>query len=172
MPKKTKVQQKSLKEIEQELSADAKKQKQLPKEESNKLNSKVFKNIIIAIAIMIYLIFINIGSLNIETETFITDLKVFSIILISATVIIFEIAYKKDSGTLCVYGIETLVLSIITLVLPTIYTILNEKFGAIVISIAMLFAVYYVGKSIIIYKKEKKNYLKSTSDINEIVKKK
>ena len=41
----------------------------------------------------------------------------------------------------------------------------------IVSSISLIFAIYYVGKAIIIYIKMKKKYINGLNDINEIIKK-
>lgn len=168
---KQKQEEKIIKQIQTELEANVKKQKRLPKDIENILNKKVFTNIIIAISIMLYLFFVNIGSLNIETTIFIKDIKVFSIMLITLTIILFEYSYKKESGKICINGIETLVLAITSLILPYIYAIKNEKFNLIVASISFLFGAYYVGKAIIIYKKERKKYLKQENDINKILEK-
>lgn len=172
MPRKktSKVkEEKSIKEIQTELEEQAKQQRKLPEEIEKKLNRRVFNNIIIAIVIMVYLFFINIGSLNIETVTFIKDLKVFSMLLIILTIAIFEYSYKKDNGAICINGIETLILAIITLITPYMYVIVSKKFNLIVASISLLFGAYYVGKAIIIYKKGKKEYLKEANDISEIL---
>ena len=84
------------------------------------------------------------------------------------TIVIFEIAYKKDSGELAIYGIESLILSICTLLTIFIRMNYNNKFSYIINTIAMLFAIYYVGKSIIIYVKMRKKALKRASDIDKI----
>lgn len=161
-----------IKVIEQELSQEIKEQKKIPTDKLKKLNNRILKNMMLAIAIILYLLLINMGALNIETITYVRDLKVFSMLFIGITVLIFEISYKKDSGILCIYGIEILILAIITLVLPTLYTMQNEKYGMIIIGILSAFTIYYIVKSIIIYQKERKIHLKNASDINEIIKKK
>lgn len=160
--------EKSIKEIQTELEEQARQQRKLPEEVKKKLNKKVFNNIIIAIVIMAYLFLVNIGSLNIETVTFVKDLKAFSMLLIILTIAIFEYSYKKDNGSICINGIETLVLAIITLVTPYIY-ILSKKFNLIIASISLLVGAYYVIKAIIMYKKGKKEYLKESNDISEIL---
>lgn len=81
----------NIEQIEQEIIN----KKKLPKEQENKMNKKAFEDILIADIVMVFLYFISLGSLNIETPIFITDLKVFSIGLIAFTIILFEISYKK-----------------------------------------------------------------------------
>lgn len=162
----------NLKVMEEELSQDMKKQKKLPKEELKKLNKRILSNMALAIAIIFYLLLLNIGALNIETATYMMDLKVFSMLFIAITIIIFEVSYKKDSGILCIYGIEILVLAVLTLVLPTLYSVQKEHYGMILTGALTIFTIYYIIKAFMIYRKGKKEQLKKVSDINEIIKKK
>ena len=160
---------KELDEIKLErIEEEIKKQTTIPDEKRLKINKKIFQNIMLAIGIVLYFIFINLGFINLEQSKFIKDLQVFSIITIGITIIIFETAYKKDSGELAIYGIEFLILSICTLLTIFIGINYNNKFSYIINIIAILFAIYYVGKSIIIYIKLRKKALKRVSDINKI----
>jgi hypothetical protein len=61
----------------------------------------------------------NIAYFNLSEDVFISNMKMVAILLITLTIAIFEIAYKKDSGELTIYGIESLIVSICTLM--TIY---------------------------------------------------
>ena len=165
---KAKVQQEeNLKKLEKEIVN----KKQLPKKEEDKINKKIFENMIIADVIMAFFYLISLGSLNIETPIFITDLKVFSIGLIVLTVILFEISYKKENGNLCIHGIECLVVAIFVLFCTYLYTMYIKEFYMYVSIFAYILAIYYAVKSIIIYIKMKKKYIASLSDIDEIIKK-
>lgn len=145
--------------------------KKLPQEEENKINKKIFENMIIANVLMAFFYLISLGSLNIETQIFITDLKVFSIGLIILTVILFEISYKKENGNLCIHGIECLVIAIFVLFSTYLYTVYIKEFYMYVSIFAYISGIYYAIKSIIIYRKMKKKYIESLSDIDEIIKK-
>lgn len=153
----------------QKIEEEINNQKKLPKEIKGKINKKIFANLLMAIAISIYLIFINLGYTNINEAAFITDLQVFSITLIITTVIIFEQAYKKDSGKLTIYGIEVLILSIITMVLPRIYNEYKHLFVDIVGIATIAYISYYIIKSVIIYVKARRKIRKR--DIKKIAKK-
>ena len=133
--------------------------------------SSVFKNILYAIIVILYFILIIMGYNSIEQNVFITDLKVFSMTLLIATICIFENAYKKDSGKLTVTGIEFLILSICSLLSIRAYMVFNNKFVSLVTSFALLFAIYYVGKAIVGYVNEKKQVRKEVRDTNIINKK-
>lgn len=156
-----------LEKIQKEIN----KQTKLSKDEKKKINKKIFQNIVMAIGIVVYFIFINLGFNNIEESTYLTDLKVFGAVAIGITIILFEKAYKKDSGELTIYGIEMLIIAICTLLTNYIYKFHYSKYMYIITSIAMLSAVYYVGKSIVIYVKMKNKALKKASDIHKIVRK-
>lgn len=146
---------------EQTIPADIKKQ----------MNDKVFKNIILAILIMIYLLFINMGFINIAQDVLVTDLKVFSITLAVLAIVLFERGYKKDSGALAINGIEVLVLAIATLISIGVLTTATAKFQLVIAAVSFLYGAYYTGKAIFEYVREKKKYLKQTSDIKDIIKK-
>ncbi len=118
---------------------------------------------------MIYFIIINFSYLRMEESILLQGIKIASIVILFLSIIIFEGAYRKDSGRIAINGIEVLVLAIHTL---TIWTVINRfkiEFDTYVLISTCTFAIYYILKSIIIYTIEKKKYLDSLSDIHEIV---
>lgn len=137
----------------------------------NNANKELFINISIAIAIMIYFIFVNLGYTNIATNILEVDLKTFALLFLGIAIFIFEKAYRKDDGKLAIYGIEALVLASYTLSIMHVVTICNFYFKYYILTSSYIFAIYYVLKDIVIYTKERQNYLNSLSDIAEIVKK-
>ena len=141
-----------------EVGKDLKSKSKLPKTEEKKLSSVVFENLCVAIAIMVYLVFMILGFMNIKEEVYNVDLKVFSFIILVIAILLFERAYKKDSGKLCAFGIETLFLAIATMGLLYVNIEIQNIFLPIAASISMLFAIYYVAKSIYLYSKMKKKY--------------
>ena len=157
--KNVKVDKKVMEEIE-----EVRKEQEIPLDVKRQMNDKVFKNIIIAIFIMLFLVFVNLGYMNIKAE-------VFSVTLSVLAILIFEKAYKKDSGKLAINGIEVLMLAILTLVSIGVLNSNNNKFPFVIAIISFLFGIYYTGKSILEYLISKKKYLKQNSDIKEIIKK-
>ena len=144
--------------VENEVKKDLKSKNKLPKTEEKKLSSVVFENLCVAIVVMIYLFFMILGVINIKEEVYNVDLKVFSFITLIIAILLFERAYKKDSGKLCAFGIETLFLAITTMGLLYVNLELQNIFLPIAASISMIFAIYYVAKSIYLYSKLKKKY--------------
>lgn len=154
----------------EQLEKEIREKRKLPIEEQNKINKKIFENLIIAVIVMLYFYFINLGSLNISEKSFQTDLKVFSISSIVITIILFEVSYKKDNGNIAIHGIEMLFFSIVTLLSIYAKSFLSIQFNSIITTISLLFGIYYVGKSIIIYLKMNNEYQRKNSDISDIVK--
>lgn len=143
----------------------------LPNNIKEKVKKDVFTNIIIAISMIVYFTFLIMGSVGTVKSVRSVDFNIFSILLLSVSIYLFEIAYKKDNGTLAIYGVETLVVSIITLFFPYIIFELDEFSKKYYMIVSAYIAVYYIIKSIWIVSKAKKIHIKQSSDIKEIVKK-
>lgn len=142
----------------------------IPKEIKEKISSKIFENIIYVALILLYLGALNIGMSNIPTENYITDLRVFSMLLLVLTIIMFELAYKKDKGELWIHGIELMVVAIFTTYLQYLYSIYYSTFGTVVLTFALFYLIYYSVKILIEKRRIVKEYNKSLIDIGEIVK--
>lgn len=159
-----KIQWISLKEIKKTM----KEKQSLPKEESNKINRYLFQNIMVAIAIIVYFIFLNLGKQNIQLNVYVTDLKVFGMCILLLAIMILEKAYKDDSGRLAVFGIEMIVLSLTTISLIYVDLMLSSRYSVILTSISYIFAIYYLIKSVVIYLKKRKKYF--VDGMKEIIK--
>lgn len=141
------------------------------KEKDQKALKKIFINLIIAIFIMLYLVGINLVYGNVQQEGIITVLKISTLLFLAVGLILIELAYKKESGLLLINAIEALIFA--THNLTTMHTIklYNFDFRMYILTSSYIFSIYYVLKTIIIYTKGKRDYLKSLSDIQDIVKK-
>ena len=122
-----------------------------------KVNIDLFINLIIAILMIIYFIFINLGYKNIENSILNKDLEVFCLVFLFVGIIIIEKAYRKDSGKIALYGIEILIFAFHTLTINHFLTIYNLDFQVYVLTSSYIFSIYYVLKCIIIYTIAKKN---------------
>lgn len=143
----------------------------IPKDVKEKIYAKIFKEIGIAILIFLYFLLLNLGYVKLEKEVFNEDLHNFAGILIVSTVIVFEIAYKKDCGEIALHGVELLVLSVITLFMPYIYFYRGITLKFLYSFSSMYIAIYYAIKSLVVYEREIKKYKDSLSDVKEIVEK-
>ena len=142
----------------------------MSKEYEKKANKKIFRNIIIAIVILAFCILKILGYMNIREDTFVVDLKVFSISILIFSIILFERSYKKIDLTLFTHGLEALFVAIVTLCEVYIYQLFIDKFVMVIAIESLLISVYYIIKCVRIYSKTKKEYLRSLNDISEIVK--
>ena len=139
-------------------------------EENNKIiRKKIFDNLIVAVAIMLYFIVINFSYLKLEENVLLTVIKILSLVVLSFSIVIIEIAYRKDSGQIALYGIEIMFLAIHLLTILHIVNKFKLTIGSYLVFSAYGFSIYYLFKSILIYTSERKKYLNSLSDIHEIV---
>ena len=106
-----------------------------------------------------------------DKDRVMNDIKVFAGVFLVIGIIFIEKAYKEDSGSYTISGIEFLFLSLHSLSIMHVITLFNFDFKTYLVASAYVFAIYYVFKSIVLYTKGRKDYLQSLSDINEIVKK-
>ncbi len=161
-------------ETEKEKEIDSnkgKKEKKIPKEISQEILKKIFKNLLKGIALMLYFIVLNIAYINMKQERLIEDIKIFAGTFLVMGIIMLERAYKTEKFDTTLTAIEFMCISIHSLTIMHVITMFKYDFRHYLLTSSYIFSIYYVLKSIILYTKEKRNYLKSFSDISEIVKK-
>lgn len=172
MAKKTekelkKVQEENIQKFDEEMRQNRK----IPKEYKKKINKQIMLNILILLAMAIYLICLNVSSLYLETKVYLKSLKIFSIALAIISVIYFELSYKKDNEKLFLYGAEVLALAIVTLFSVYGYYIYFNSFNKILIIITIVFVIYYLIKTLVVKSRMKKKYYEEQNDISDIVRK-
>ena len=158
----------TIKNIEDEIKNKTK----LPKEFKNKIKKEVVTNITLGILFIIYIVLMILGSAGKVKDIRTLDLNIISFILLLTSVILFEIAYRKDSGKLATFGLEFLVISIFILCLPYILFEINNLNKNYYLAVIIFIASYYIIKSIYISIKIRNQYMNNISDIKEIVKNK
>lgn len=136
----------------------------------HKISRSVYENILIAVAIMIYFILINFAYLRVDEELLSLGLKIFSGIILILSLTFIETAYKRDSGKIAINGLELLVLSGYTLSIMHVVQVSQLSFTDYVLISSYCFSTYYLLKAVIVFTKERREYLKSFNDIHEIVK--
>ena len=139
------------------------------KENNKTIMKKIRENLLFLIMILIYIFAMNFMYYKMSEISYLKIINISSIIVLLISIIIFEIAYHKDNNTIAIHGIEILVLSIINLTMLHFSKKLNLVFGTYITIIVHMVAIYYTIKGVIIYTVEKRNYLKSLSDIHESV---
>lgn len=131
---------------------------------------KIEKNLSKALCIIIYFIILFFAYTRMNLDRLAQDIQVFSGAFLVLGILALEKAYKKDSGEVAITGIELLVLSIHSLSIMHMITLLKYDFKSYMLISSGIVVIYYVLKVIIIYTKDKKEYLKGLSDISKIVK--
>lgn len=144
------------------------KEMKLTDEVKEKIAKKALNNFLIALNILLLFIILMIAARNITKNITILIYKATSIALFIFTLILFEVAYKKDNDEIAIHGIEMFFLSIVTLLTPYIFI---EKTSALTSAVGAYFMAYYILKNLVVYKKEKNMYIREKSDISEIIKK-
>lgn len=155
----------------QDITKNIDDKKKLSNKQENQINNTIFKNIIIAISISIFFLLLILGVQNIETNIYVTDLKVFTTGLAISTIILFEMSYRKNSGKLCINGIECFFLTLVVMISIYNCRLYYDQYIKMLALAEFLFSIYYVGKSIVLYLKMKKIYANTHNDISEIIKK-
>lgn len=131
---------------------------------------KIGKNLSRALCIIIYFIILFFAYTRMNLDRLAQDIQVFSGAFLILGILALEKAYKKDSGEVAITGIELLALSIYSLSIMHMITLLKYDFKSYMLISSGIVVIYYVLKVIIIYTKDKKEYLKGLSDISKIVK--
>lgn len=131
---------------------------------------QIIKSGVIAVIIILCFAGMYVAYSIMQENLFTRAWQAITMILLGLSIIIFEIAYRKDSGILAINGIETLVLAFFTLTLEYIKIRFNIDVRLYVIIGGSVFLVYYLLKIFTIYTSGRKKVLNSLSDIADIVK--
>lgn len=144
--------------------------KKMPKEIIRKINAKTFENVVLLALIIIYLVSLNFGMTNISTDMYIMDLRVFSIMLLAISLIMFEYGYKNDNGEVWLHGVEVVVIATFTLYLIYLYSMFYWAYWTVLSCMGIVYLTYYAIKILVVQRRIETEYKKSLRDINEIVK--
>ena len=141
--------------------------RELSKEAKDIIIGRAVANGAIGIAICILIFTFKLAANLLVKETAILVYNVYSIEILVLSLVLLEIAYKKDSGKWATSGMEMLVLAVFMLFSPYIFLRFNSK---IMYPIILIIALYYIGKIIAIYITERQKYIDGISDIQDIIK--
>lgn len=155
----------NLTKIEEEIE----RKKKLPKLEKKIILKKCLINFVSLLLIIIYLFLLKIGEANIPTDTYMSILKICSVILVLGAIIMFEISYKSNKNEMILFSVEILIILFFTLLLLPAYSLYYGNFYKIIIAGMCTCTIYYILKCIILVIKIKKKYLESLIDIKTIV---
>ncbi len=131
---------------------------------------KIFKNLLGAIAIIIYFIILSFAYTRMNIVRLTQDIQVFSGAFLVFGLITLEKAYKEDSIKTAITSIELIILSLHSLSIMHVITLFKYDFQVYLITSSFIIVIYYVLKAIVIYTKDRKEYLRGLSDISQIIK--
>lgn len=141
----------------------------LPFEVKRKIINNIFFNCILFIIMMIITLIINVSFNKLSIKAFDTYIDIVQIFGAIISIVVLETAYRKDSGTIGIFGIEFLIFSISVLFVPYMY--ISKGNIDFMKNIILGFAIYYFAKSSITFLHIRHSYLRDNiSDIKELVK--
>ncbi len=130
----------------------------------------ILKNVLKAIGIICYFLILAYATTKMNVDRLAEDIKIFAGAFLAIGILILELAYKQDNGKKAITGIEFLVLSIHSLSIMHIVNLFKYDLKKYLFISAIVTSVYYIIKGIVVYTREKREYLKGLSDIADIVK--
>lgn len=152
------------------MQLEIERQRKLPREVKNNINTIIFQNLLAATIITAYFCLINVTYYKFESSRFEEYMKYFALGIILITVLDIEIAYRKNSIKLWIIGGEFLISGIVSLYIPYVYLHTNNIIRIIIMVLPAILVVYYLFKSFVIYKQKKFHYQNNLSDVKEIMK--
>lgn len=131
----------------------------------------IFKNVLKAVGVICYFLILLYATTKMDIGRLEEDIKIFAGAYLVIGILVLERAYKKDSGIYAITGVELLVLSLHSLSIMHMVNLFKYELNKYLLVSAIIISIYYIIKGIVLYTKEKKDYLKGLSDIPDIVKK-
>ena len=144
--------------------------RKLPKNVKDEIVVKIFHTLIVAIIIIIYFLTVNLFFYNFEAKMFEECMKYYALIIIIATVTVFEIGYRKNSMKFAVIGVELLACGILSLYIPYILLHTTKMLRLSIMILPIPIVIYYALKSFVIFKGDQIHYQSNLSDVKELVK--
>lgn len=130
--------------------------------------NSILENLLMSIIIVIYFCLVIFMYYKLKEENIILILKIFSMIVLAIGIMFLEIGYRTENTKRVINSIEVIFLAIHSLSVTYIVELKKLDFTKYILSSAILFALYYIIKMILIITKERKKYLNSLCDIKEI----
>lgn len=143
--------------------------RKLPQTVKENIKTNIFHSLIAAAIILAYLAAINVIYYSFEQEIFEHYMKYFALGIIIITVIDIELAYRKDSKKLWLIGVELLACGILSLYIPYIYLHTTEHLRNCVMVLPAILLIYYMFKSIIIFKQNQFKHRNNLSDVKDLL---
>lgn len=151
------------------MQLEIEKKRKLPRNLKRSINLEIFLNLIAAIIVLAYLASINVIFYRVEKNVFEEYMKYFALGIIIVTIVVLDVAYRKDSFKIGIIATELLVCGILSLYIPYIYVHTTSEFRNMIMILPVFLVIYYVIKAIAIFKHREINYINNLSDVREIM---
>lgn len=136
----------------------------------NILTQRILTNLTYTLITILYFIFFSTQYTKLEANILIKYINASSMLFLGISIIMMEIAYRKNNELTFFNGLEFLAMAIFILLTQHMSKVLNCSIQVYTLAGANFLAVYYILKSAILYTKDQQNKLKDLSDIKDIVK--
>ena len=163
--KEQKIKEENIKKLDEKIKED----KIISFEYKKKMNKQTISNLVTVLMMVIYLVSLNAAALYTDSNIYINLLKCLSIALAGISIVYFELGYRKDNEKLFLYGVEVLILALITLFSNYGYYIYFNNFNKILMYITIGIVIYYIIKILVIRSSMKKKYYNDKNDIKDII---
>ncbi len=127
---------------------------------------EILKNLIMVVVVLVVLSIICFMDEKLVQDNYAFGLKIISTVLAIFSVILFEIAYRKDNTDTAIWAIEAFVLGMIVMFVPY----LSRYTKMFIFGIAIFFGGYYLIKLLLIVLKKRKEFNSTKSDVKDIIK--
>ena len=146
------------------------KSKQLPQEIKDRIDEIFFYNNVIATIIMFFFAVINYSYYKFPTNEFMNVSKVMALGMAIVSILVFETSYRKENLKITLYAVECLFCAILTAFIPYVYIYSEDIYRGFIMTLPLVFAAYYVLKTIVSYIRKWTKYRRETiTDIKEIL---
>lgn len=136
----------------------------------NILTQRILTNLTYALVTIIYFIFFSAQYVRLDASILIKYINGSSMLFLGISIVMMEIAYRKNNELTFINGVEFLAMAVFILLTQHMSKVLNCSIQVYTLAGANFLAVYYILKSAILYTKDQQNKLKDLSDIKDIVK--
>lgn len=136
----------------------------------NILTQRILTNLTYALITILYFIFFSTQYTKLEANILVKYINASSMLFLGISIIMMEIAYRKNKELTFLNGLEFLAMAIFILLTQHMSKVLNCSIQVYTLVGANFLAVYYILKSAILYTKDQQDKLKDLSDIKDIVK--
>lgn len=154
---------------EKEIIKKIEENRKIPEEVKNKIRAQICDCVLSSIIVYTYFIFLKLGMRNIHEAIYLKDLKVFSVSFAVLAIVFLEKSYYGKNRTNLYRGIEILIIAVITMLLQYVLLYLPPKYRIITPMFAVMYNVYYVLKALVMIRKTKRDYVRKSNDIKEII---